>query len=274
MNEKPSTTPLIEKIDLPKNAPKQYKLLDILLRNPKGVPISELTEKLNISVTAIYSTIGRLRKKKNTKYKIIVSAGIIVIKVNGESPTEKDIIENINNLNKSILNYKQSPLGRLNKNSNDKMSFNEMCDRSKRTQETIINLLKMYPDGVHTNEIINKTKLENQKLYNVIYSIRKKGHNIICNKGVYKLINEPNKDISDNTEKRIIKHNNNINLQFDTSLIQNEYIDAFNNLPDTDKIDCIDMLKKSLYYKKSALALIESNQIAYNFCKKLTNRGA
>lgn len=33
------------------------------------------------------------------------------------------------------------------------------------------------------------------------------------------------------------------------------------------------MLKKSMYHFKTAIALIETNQIAFNFCKELTEKG-
>ena len=46
---------------------------------------------------------------------------------------------------------------------------------------------------------------------------------------------------------------------------------AFNNLQDNDKIECINLLKKSIYYRNTAVALIEANQTAFDFCSILRN---
>ena len=91
--------------------------------------------------------------------------------------------------------------------------------------------------------------------------------------GIYILKHSPNETTSqfhhqykDNKIQQTTPPKNN------NQLIPVEYQNSFQNLPDNDKIECVNFLKKSTYYKKCALALLESNEIAFEFCRSLIEK--
>ena len=255
-------------------APKKYKCLDTLLRNPIGYPIDKLVEGFDISDSGIRSMIGRIRNQKKPNYQITIFEKKLTTKVNGHIPTQEDIDENIALGNEAIGYVNQGVIKRMQAKSGQNVDYRTMKEKAQEFQIRLANLLSVHPQGISINEICEKFECEKQYVYNVSYSMRKKGINIISNNGIYRLIH--------GTPKETPKSNSTIYepqsqppalIQTKSQIIPPEYSDMFNRLPDSDKIDCIDMLKKSLYYKKSALALIESNQIALNFCKTLSPNG-
>ena len=80
-------------------------------------------------------------------------------------------------------------------------------------------------------------------------SLRKRGHNVTNKDDRYYLLSDkPTED-----QKPTNKTNN-------KALIPKGFRSTFKALSESDKADCIDMLRKSLYYYKSALSLLESNK--------------
>lgn len=235
----------------------RYLFLDELLRNPIKYPIEKISKKLNLTECGVRSTIGRIRDQFK-QYEITILNKLITIHVHGKKPQEKDIINNINDAN----------------NFNNKKRY-ETLAKNRTTKspnyEKLLQILKKHPDGIHVESLIKKTNLDKSTIYTSIYALKRKKYNIIMTEHGYKII----KQNKSNNEIIIPPINNKTlpQLDFKNSLIPPEYKELFNNLPDNDKIDCINMLKKSMYHFKTAIALIEANQIAFNFCKELTEKG-
>lgn len=259
-------------------APITIKVLDFLMRNAHGVHLETVMQTFNLTDSGVRSAIGRIRKKKNTPYQIMIVNKVISIKVRGKWPVEKDIIENIEYGNAQIGKnpgynfHKKQP----NKRSEPEKENAPMDEQPKRTghetYDAILDLLEQYPQGIKTDDLLNEIGIERQQLFNAVYSIRKKGFNIFCKKGVYQM--KPGKPQINHQKNHFTYKNNEVvktaPRKKPYGFIPDEYKEAFENLPDNDKIECINLMKKSIYHRNAAIALMEANQTAFDFCSALT----
>lgn len=262
-----TTEATTETNEIPKFHPdvsNRYRMLDKLLNNPLNYSLDVLKKELKMTDSGLRSTIGRIRKDKKRGYKIIIINKNLSIRVKGKKPTIENIIQNIHDGNESLKYY------RNNTGVKAIMTHQEMVNKASNHRDNLLRILERYPDGIKMEDLINESGFDHQQIYNITHALRKKGYRVLSTNGIYKLYeNDSNEVIIPKKPKPSPKSPA---LPFNSSLIPPEYMGMFNNLPDNDKVDCIDMLKKALYYRSSAIALIESNQLAFNFVKQYSQR--
>lgn len=261
-----------EQTEILPEAPATLRVLDYLLRNAHGIGIEEVINEFSLSESGVRSTLGRIRAKKGNPYQITVENKIISVKIRGRWPTETDILNNVKNGNYQIgrnpgYNFHKRQ-GEVPEPPPDSLTGNVNYDQ-------IVDLLRSNPDGVKSSDILEELEISSQYLYNSVYAIRKKGINIVFSNGIYYLKNgKPKARTSGNRYKyknnEIVKAHPRLKIN---NFIPPEYKEAFENLPDKDKVECINLIKKSTYYKNAAIALMEANQTAFDFCSTLTNGG-
>lgn len=245
------------------NVYKKYLIIDYFLKNYQGVSIDNVMDKFNLTDSGLRSAIERIRT--NPKYKIKIENKIITIKVKNRNPIENDILENITKANndKKYFKHNFQKKNKSNKNKNINVT------------PRILIILKKYPEGINTENLLIEASVDRQTLYNSCYALRKKGYNIEQKNGIYKLLNDtPQPEIKSKSKKGNYnyKYKNGEIEKISTvknQLIPEDYKKAFLNLPDNDKIECINLMKKSAYFYKSALALMESNQFAYDLINQI-----
>lgn len=255
-----------EEITFKDTALKIYRVLDFLLRNSEGISLEDIAREFNITIDGVRSTIGRLRNKKG--YNFILANKIVRTRVKNRKPKPEDIIENIQNANNDTNN--------VGKNFHKEYKTENQIEASEAYQQ-IIDILKTNPAGITTEDLTEKLQIEKQRLYNLCYALRKKGYNISFANNHYTLQSgTPKIQSQKNRHPKKGKYNYKYNdgeitqvAPVKNQLIPPEYKEAFENLPDTDKVECIKLMKKSVYYYKSALSLMESNQLAYNLLSNI-----
>jgi len=175
----------------------------------------------------------------------------------------KDVINSINTL-------------RLHKHNIQKIEDRYVYDKttpfvsnSSTSDNSLIKELEQHPEGCSTPELTKALNLKPSQVWNKVYYLKLSGYNIECVNHVYKLLpdsNEPrpatNKIDNPRPPKKSFTKN-------DDPLIPSQYYDTFQNLSESDKTDFIDMMRKSLYYRKSALALLESNEEVLSFLSSM-----
>lgn len=237
-----------------------YKILDILYRNPIKCSFKTIQKHYDMSDAAIRSAIKRLREKRGRTHNFHLRNKLITTKIRGKKPTIEDIKQNIIDGNNNI-DPRTAPRG---PRTIDNGNFN--------TSIRIFELLEKNPEGIKITDLMNELNLKKQSIYGSIYLLRRKGYKIKTKFDKYKLINSEPKNKIDKTSQYNFEYKNNEVQQRKSNnngLIPTEYLKDFENLPENDKLECINLLKKSLYYKKSALSLLESNQMAFELCQNL-----
>ena len=221
-------------------------IIHLLLKNPEGITYDEIIKVTNCTKDSIYSLLKRIRKHKTYDYSIMSINKIVRILVSGNKPTETDIQNNI----EEIKNYSRSK-ARSN-NGHTKI----------RNFEKLISILKNNPNGISTKTIMKNLGLKKNSLYSMIYALREKGFKITTKDGNYIIRHISDLDrVSENKPATIIPNSNNSLLNKNTNNPSlKKYIERIANLPNHDRIDVYDMIKKSIYYQKSAIALIEANE--------------
>lgn len=263
MNDTPETT-----TEFLPDVANRYRILDILFKNPVDCPIEKIVENINnMTSDNIRSTITRIRRDKNSNLKFVLMNNTITTTINGKKPTEKDIKQNLIDGNNNI-DPRTKPRGKSDGRKIIKGS----------TASGIINLLNKCPDGLSCIDLQNKLKKTKTSIYSAIYMLRKNGYRITQFGEMYSFQNNPNENKSEYTPQHHYQYKNDEIKQIiplnklNNELIPKEYYKSFENLPDNDKLECINFLKKSIYYRKSALAIIESNQLALELCKNLIEK--
>jgi biotin operon repressor len=183
----------------------------------------------------------------------------ILLKENPEGLTMQELVKQLNvKKNKDILNtinqLKHKGVSIEKDNGLYKLKGKEAPYKNE-----LFNLLAANPDGLTIQEIVDKLNTTKNALSNRLWYLRRKGIEIVFENFKYKLTNKHSSDIKQN-ETKIIQNN---------SLIPKQYREVFLSLSDNDKTDCLDMLRKSLYYHKSALSLLESNKEVLSFISSI-----
>jgi biotin operon repressor len=252
--------------------PQMSKLLliiHILLKNPEGATFKEITKITNCNTNAIYSILKRIRQHKTYDYSVMSLKHIARISVSGNKPTETDIQNNI----EEIKNY-----------SLTKIRSNNVCGKIRNygNYEKLISILKNNPNGISIKTIKNELKTSGNKLYTMIFNLKKKGFQIESIGGNYITTHVPDSieydnipDSYDNIPKKklatIIPNSNNSLLNENTNIPSlKKHIERIANLPEQDRIDFYDMIKKSIYYQKSSIALIEANEAIIQLNNQVT----
>lgn len=135
--------------------------------------------------------------------------------------------------------------------------------------DKLIDLLLKYPDGITPIELAKICNIKKNALSNRIFYIRKRGHNVVFKNDRYCLLPSTIKSpvIRETTTTKETPA-----TRETKALIPNQFRDTFKSLSDNDKADCIDMLRKSLYYYKSALSLLESNKEVFAYVSLIEGR--
>jgi hypothetical protein len=130
----------------------------------------------------------------------------------------------------------------------------------KLTQgQRIVQLLESHPDGLPTGEILTMLNLSKSALYTSVHAENHKGrpYRILNINQRYKLI--PKKGSANSTLPAVIDPSPKQLLPAGFTL-SNETLRKMKALPETDREDMFDMLKKSHFYKRSAEVLLEANE--------------
>lgn len=236
--------------------PKKYYVIDLLLRNPDGVSFAEIAEYVNCNELAVYSTMKRIRQHKAKNYSVIIAEKKAKIKVSKKVPTGIDIQNNI----EEMKNYSVSSI---------KSYTNVDRSNSKIRYEKLVSLLKDNMSGININILVEKIGIPQQNIYSMIYQLKTKGFKITAIDGQYITTHIP-KDFKGMatgrsiSEKKLTTSNNQsssvISSFKEKKSLPNGYIERIRRLPEHDRIDTYDMIKKSIYYQKSAVALMEANE--------------
>lgn len=127
---------------------------------------------------------------------------------------------------------------------------------NQKKYKSVIDALTDFPDGITKKELSDSFNISPNALGNRIFSLRKKGHDIQFINGKYFLKATGSISPALVAKSVSLPKENPIEKKLK---IPAEYQDAYIKLSDSDKIDFADMLRKSIYYRKSAIALLESN---------------
>lgn len=146
----------------------------------------------------------------------------------------------------------------VNKDGNYILDSKNKLPKKRTALDKIIDLFLKYPDGITPIELAKVSDINKNALSNRIYYIKKRGHNVVYKNGKYYLLPSTTKETPATSETK--------------ALIPNQFRDSFKSLSDNDKADCIDMLRKSLYYYKSALSLLESNKEVFEYVSLIEGR--
>lgn len=147
----------------------------------------------------------------------------------------------------------------VNKDGNYILDSENKLPKKKTALDKITDLFLKYPDGITPIELAKISGINKNALSNRIYYIRKRGHNVVFKDDKYYLLPSTTKKESPATRETSTTKETPATRET-KALIPNQFRDTFKSLSDSDKSDCIDMLRKSLYYYKSALSLLESNK--------------
>lgn len=129
-------------------------------------------------------------------------------------------------------------------------------------------LIESMPGGLSTDDIMNKFKLTKTSVYSQIHLINHHGDNSlrqIENIGGTYFISEKDKKKAITQEQKTYLQNGSTNNSYKKKKTKNQVIpehlyDTISELSDTDKNDFKDLLKKSIFYGKSSIALLEANE--------------
>jgi hypothetical protein len=232
------------------NTPKYLLLTDILMRYPDGISHHYIKKFFNINNhSSMHSAFKRVRNKNND-IDVHSRNNLAFISIRKQPPTKEDrekVLNQIVNYNKPVLNY---------------ISYDKYDLQKESIGDNIKQLLIDNPEGVSSINISKIFNANMQSIYNAIYYLRNNGYKILQTNGIYYLKSAP--EIIDN-EITIVKNKDSnepkpLQKVINLSNIDNSTIDKIRKLPEQDRIDVYDMLKKSLYYQKSATALIEANE--------------
>ena len=130
--------------------------------------------------------------------------------------------------------------------------------------DTILKALSKNKNGLTRGELAIQCDCNEKRIAYLIFVLRKKGHDIKFYDSKYFLLE--NTDTKSLPKETVQPDNIPVNNPASTiNLIPKRYLKIFKTLSESDKIDCLDMLRKSLYYRKSALSLLESNEEVLSF---------
>lgn len=248
------------------NAHRWSIYLDYLFKNCNGVHINTAAKDLNVTESGMRTIIKRIRELKRKTITITILEKIITTKINGHFPTKEDIENNIKEGNeRKCLSGIKNNVPQL-----------EQRQQAQTNSKLIIDILKQHPEGISIEYLIDNLNTTKQSIYNYMNKLRSRKYNIVNMKGLYYLIDE--KHTTEVTKKKynysynkngIVEHENPDKSIKKNNLIPIEYKTSFENLPDNDKIECINLMKKSMYYYKSALSLMDTNQMAFNLLSNM-----
>lgn len=118
--------------------------------------------------------------------------------------------------------------------------------------DKIVEAIHNSPNGLTRDELSKMFDITVSAVANRIFNLRKKGYDIKNVMGRYEV---PPASVMVTKSASLPK-----DIPAEKNLkIPTGYQKAYKNLSDSDKIDFTDMLRKSIYYQKSAMALLESN---------------
>jgi biotin operon repressor len=133
-------------------------------------------------------------------------------------------------------------------------------------KQKLLTLLESSHQGISSEDIIKTLKITSSSMYTSIYGLKKDGYNIKSKNGKYfykhpkttSLVvskTQPDSPLSTLTTTTDIPH------------VSQKLLKDMGRLTDSDRNDFLDLLKKSVFYKLSANALLQAN----NFVEELKN---
>lgn len=209
---------------------KQDRALKLLQENPDGVSVTEVKKYFGYTATKGATNLMYLLKKKGYS------------------------IEKKNNIYKLLSKKKGST---------------SLSIKSPSQLDIILKALMENPTGVSGEGLASTSGSARSRIPNRVWHLRQRGYNIWFSNGIYRLEGEQHvAPVKKEPVQKFVQH---VPAPKNTTykLIPAEYRKAFLSLSDSDKSDCIDMIRKSVYYNKSAIALLESNKITLEFIEAI-----
>lgn len=218
---------------------KRARILEkIIAAGPAGCEKEDLRKALSISDTAVYNHVHYLRKHNDIRTegsKYIIGTSTKVKAIEKETPTTEAT--------------EKETLG------TDKQPEIRHLTEHRGSSPDILKYLSTHPNGVLTGDMCEAFSITKSVLFSRLHLLRCKGNKILLKDGKYIL-----KELAGTKE-----HSNAIqddgNLK---SLLGSINMKDLNALEPTERSDCLDMLKKSLFYRKSAEAMIQTSKIIRN----------
>lgn len=135
--------------------------------------------------------------------------------------------------------------------------------------EMFVDFLLQFPNGVHKDEIKAHFNIKDSQVYTMMNALRRKGYKIKNNDSKYQIKYTPMpKDVvpAQNTsvqvtQKSDIKVQGHSKKKITLSLEDMRTVD---HLPPEDRNDYIDLIKKAMFYKGCAEALLMASSYAEN----------
>lgn len=133
-------------------------------------------------------------------------------------------------------------------------------------QEVYQKIEESQPKGITVSELMAHFGINEQSVYGHVYAINKKSDlkKVISIKGRYLFDNKLTKfhKTTEHCTPAIIGNNNKLSLK---KIVPDNLLKIIPKLTETDRNDFNDLLKKSYFYGRSAIALLE----AYQFTSQL-----
>jgi biotin operon repressor len=126
-----------------------------------------------------------------------------------------------------------------------------MSDQKTWTErrDKLISLLESCPKGITSSEVKENLKITPSALYSLVYNLKKQGVKIKNKNRKYYLASQKNLPIVQQSTTH------------DDTFSNQKHLNLMVHLSESDKHDYLDMLKKSIFYKLSANAIIQANNI-------------
>jgi len=139
-------------------------------------------------------------------------------------------------------------------------------------RQMFLSVLQQHPDGISKEELKTVINTSDSAVYSMIYGLRRlQGCKITNHKGIYKLKSSPK------TETEIVVHQTQQQFQTQQSVSPSKTqstlpngltlkeMESVSRLSSSDKDDYYDMIKKSVFYKLSAEAILAANSVVDGF---------
>lgn len=121
--------------------------------------------------------------------------------------------------------------------------------------ERVIKYLQQRHRSVSSEELTKNLEISKSRLYSTIHNINKK-----CDGFAIKNVNKKYILKAIEIRNRPVKYQQK-NLQTHSIQIPSEFLKKVTLMSEPDRSDALEMLKKSFFYKKSAEALVEANEV-------------
>lgn len=214
---------------------KTYKLIKILIDNPKGINIDVVSESLKMSTKSICDIIGRLKNRR--KMSINRNGNLIFISETTEQ-TSNNQPEIKQDSNQSLVLVSPQTL----------VPAEKLPKQGTLLYKTLETLTIYKETGISIDKLQSELKVERTSIYYLIHHLKKKGINIHSVNGIYKI--KPSKMMVKSQQTAV-----------NTDVPHGKVLLELSSLPDSDLSDALQHMKLAHFHGAVYRAIIESNTI-------------